>query len=112
MVTLQIRADQIAPAPDVRIPLYSAVCWLHAAPIGRPIEVKLDRSPGVCGSCATILGFGATKDGRALTDAKIAPSSVALICFHESGDFRYTISGLDKALSGTIHVDANAGGKP
>ena len=112
MVTLQIKSAAITPTADLTIPLFSAVCWLHAAAASKPIEVELDRSPGVCGSCATILGFGVTSDGKAQTKARIAPSSVALICFHESGNYRYTISGLEKPLSGTIHVLAAKQGKP
>ena len=111
MVTLNIKSDRIAPSADVTIPIYSAVCWIHGAAAGTPIDVVLDRSPGVCGACATILGFG-TKDGRALTTAKVAPSSVALICFHETGEFRYTIHGLERPLSGKIRVEDPKAGKP
>lgn len=111
MVTLNVKSDRIAPSSDVTIPLYSAVCWIHGAAAGTPIEVELSRSPGVCGSCATIIGFG-TKDGMALTNARVAPSSAALICFHETGEFHYTIKGLERPLEGTIRVEGPKAGKP
>lgn len=112
MVTLQIRSDAVTPNPDITIPIYSAVCWYHAGASGTPITIELDRSPGVCGSCATILGFGVTADGKALTKARVTPSSVALICFHESGEFHYTVSGLPKPLAGTIRVVGQKGAHP
>lgn len=96
MVT--IADDRLLPAAEVAIPAFATVLWRNNT--ASPVEVAVEKA--LCNACDTVLGFAAVDGG--VQSAPIAPGAVATLCFHEPGEFAFTVAGAGAPRRGTVHV--------
>ena len=104
MVVLTINEDRITPAGDVEVPLFSSVCWFNATRSDdTEIRVSIEGTRGGSVDCSATIGFE-HHEHRATTKNAIPPSQCAVHCFHETGIFKYVVTGAKKPIHGTIRV--------
>ncbi len=103
MVVLSVDPDGVHPK-DLEIPVFSSVAWFNnLGKDGSKIYVFIDRSIAASQPCSTLLGF-ANEGNGASTPGGIQGSQWAVMCFHEPGEYTYTITGTGKPLSGKIRT--------
>lgn len=102
--TLSLGTGGLVPAATASVPRFGVVLFKND--LGGDARIEVARTFGPSAACDTTVGFHADGD-RSVTDVVPAGAVVAL-CFHEAGQFPFTVHSARGDWNGTVTV----GGEP